>query len=54
MASKKRNIVALKCEESGIVNYHIKKPANLKEKLRVKKYSPKLRKHTMHVETKHG
>ena len=52
MAKKKREIVALKCEESGDLNYTIYKPNNLTEKLRVKKYSKRLKKHTWHVETK--
>lgn len=48
---KKGEIVHLVCEESGDYNYTLKrKPGG--EKLKVKKYSPRLRKHTVHVEKK--
>lgn len=48
---KKAETVFLVCEESGDYNYAIrKKPGG--EKLKLKKYNPKLRKHTVHVEKK--
>jgi large subunit ribosomal protein L33 len=48
---KKAETVFLVCEESGEHNYIVRrKPGG--EKLRLKKYCPKLRKHTMHVEKK--
>ena len=50
--SKKKTVIALKCEETGQINYHVYKPNNIEGKLRVKKYCPKLRKHTWHIETK--
>ena len=49
MAKKKLESLFLVCEETGDYNYTIRrKPGG--EKLRLKKYSPRLRKHTMHVE----
>ena len=55
MASKKkgpRNVIGLKCSESGIINYITSKNKNnMTGKLKLKKYSPKLRKITLHVET---
>jgi large subunit ribosomal protein L33 len=50
--SKKRaEVVFLVCEESGDLNYTLKrKPGG--EKLKLKKYCPRLRKHTWHVEKK--
>jgi large subunit ribosomal protein L33 len=48
---KKKEIVFLVCEETGDRNYTImKKPGT--NKLELKKYSPRLRKHTKHVEKK--
>jgi large subunit ribosomal protein L33 len=48
---KKAETVFLVCEETGDYNYCLRrKPGG--EKLRVKKYSPKLRKHTVHAEKK--
>lgn len=44
-------IVFLTCTESGDRNYTIKKKAKGK-KLELKKYSPRLHKHTLHVEKK--
>ncbi len=50
-SSKKKEVVFLVCEESGDYNYTLRrKPGG--EKLRIKKYNPKLRKHTVHVEKK--
>ncbi len=48
---KKKEIVFLVCEETGDRNYTIwKKPGSTK--LSLKKYSPRLRKHTLHTEKK--
>jgi large subunit ribosomal protein L33 len=48
---KKKEIVFLVCEESGDRNYTLfKKPGA--QKLELSKYSPRLRKHTKHVEKK--
>ncbi len=48
---KKAEVVFLVCEESGEYNYAVRrKPGG--EKLRLKKYCPRLRKHTWHVEKK--
>ena len=48
---KKLEVMHLVCEETGDYNYTVrKKPGG--EKLRLKKYSPRLRKHTVHVEKK--
>lgn len=48
---KKAETVFLVCEETGDYNYSVrKKPGG--EKLRLSKYSPKVRKHTIHVEKK--
>ncbi len=50
-SKKKAEVVYLVCEESGDYNYTLtRKPGN--EKLRLKKYSSRLRKHTWHVEKK--
>jgi large subunit ribosomal protein L33 len=50
-SKKKAETVFLVCEETGDYNYAIRrKPGG--EKLRLKKYSPKLRKHTWHAEKK--
>jgi large subunit ribosomal protein L33 len=48
---KKLEIVHLVCEESGDYNYTLRRKGG-GEKLKVKKYSPRLRKHTTHVEKK--
>lgn len=48
---KKAETVFLVCEETGDYNYTLKrKPGG--EKLRLKKYCPRLRRHTLHVEKK--
>ena len=55
MASKKGNrvLVGLACEETGMRIYVTSKNrVNTKEKLRLKKYNPKLRKHTWFSEVK--
>ncbi len=50
-ARRKRETLFLVCEETGDHNYAIRrKPGG--EKLKLSKYSPRLRKHTMHVEKK--
>ena len=55
MAKKKkgpRMLVGLKCSETGRVNYITSRnKVNTTEKLRLMKYSPELRKKTLHVET---
>ena len=48
---KKLEVVHLVCEESGDYNYTLRRKTG-GEKLQLKKYSPRLRKHTMHVEKK--
>jgi large subunit ribosomal protein L33 len=50
--SKKRaETIFLVCEETGDYNYSVKrKPGG--EKLRLKKFSTRLRKHTWHLEKK--
>jgi large subunit ribosomal protein L33 len=48
---KKLEIVHLVCEESGDYNYTIRRKSG-GEKLKLKKFCPRLRKHTMHVEKK--
>ncbi len=48
---KKAETVFLVCKETGDYNYTIKrKPGG--EKLELKKYSPRLRRRTVHVEKK--
>lgn len=50
-SKKKAETVFLVCEESGAYNYSVrKKPGG--EKLKLNKYSPGLRKHTIHNEKK--
>ncbi len=50
-SKKKAETIFLVCEESGDKNYTVRrKPGG--EKLRVKKYSPRLRRHTWHAEKK--
>lgn len=48
---KKSESVFLACEECGELNYTLRrKPGG--EKLKLKKYCPRNRKHTVHVEKK--
>jgi large subunit ribosomal protein L33 len=48
---KKLEVIHLVCEETGDYNYTMRrKPGG--EKLKLKKFSPRLRKHTVHVEKK--
>lgn len=48
---KKLEIIHLVCEETGDYNYTLRRKSG-GEKLKVKKYSPRLRKHTLHNEKK--
>jgi large subunit ribosomal protein L33 len=48
---RKAETVFLVCKETGDYNYAIKRKSG-GEKLQLKKYSPRLRKHTLHVEKK--
>lgn len=48
---KKVESVFLVCEETGDYNYTIRRKMG-GEKLRLKKFCPRLRKHTLHVEKK--
>jgi len=50
--NQKRKLVGLVSEESGLrVYYTTKNTQNTTEKLKLKKYDPKLRKHVLFVET---
>ena len=55
VAKKKKSnriLIALECIETGMRTYVTQKnKVNSKEKLQIKKYNPKLRKHTLHKET---
>jgi large subunit ribosomal protein L33 len=45
--------VGLKCTECGDINYTTTKNSKtMTEKLEIKKYSPRLKKHTVHKEVK--
>ena len=46
---RKLEVVQLVCEETGDQNYTLRRKTG-GEKLKVKKYSPRLRKHTVHNE----
>ena len=48
---KKSESVFLVCEETGDHNYTLRRKTG-GEKLKLKKFSPRLRKHTMHTEKK--
>ncbi len=48
---KKLEVVYLVCEESGDYNYTLRRKSGL-EKLKIKKYCPRLRKHTVHNQKK--
>ncbi len=53
MANGVRIKIGLKCQESGDINYTTwKNPKTHTEKVEVRKYNPKLRKHTVHKEVK--
>jgi large subunit ribosomal protein L33 len=50
-SKKKAEVVFLVCDETGDINYTLRrKPGG--EKLKLKKYCPRLRKHTLHTEKK--
>jgi large subunit ribosomal protein L33 len=48
---KRLEVIHLVCEETGDQNYTLRRKSG-GEKLKVKKYSPRLRKHTLHLEKK--
>jgi large subunit ribosomal protein L33 len=49
MAKESREMVWLQCTETGDLNYRTEiKVAGGPQKIEVKKYSPRLRRHTMH------
>jgi large subunit ribosomal protein L33 len=48
---KKKESVFLVCEETGDHNYTLRRKVGA-EKLKLKKYCPRLRKHTLHLEKK--
>ena len=50
-SKKKVETVFLVCEETGDYNYVLRSKSG-GEKLKIKKYCPRLRKHTLHVEKK--
>ena len=53
MANGVRIKIGLKCQENGDINYTTwKNPKTHTEKFEVKKYSPRLKKHTLHKEVK--
>jgi large subunit ribosomal protein L33 len=51
MAKEKVEHVMLVCSETGDINYYTSR-AKTTAKLELKKYNPKLRKHTLHKEKK--
>ena len=51
--SSKRKIIGMVSEETGLRNYYtIKNHQNSPEKLSLRKYDPRLRKHVTYTETK--
>ncbi len=48
---KKLEVVYLVCDETGDYNYTLRRRSGT-EKLKVKKYCPRLRRHTLHSEKK--
>lgn len=50
-SKKKLEITHLVCEETGDYNYHLRRKSG-GEKLRLKKFCPRLQRHTVHVEKK--
>lgn len=52
--SQGRNVFALKCTESGDINYYYERGHKKgdRKKIEVKKYNRKLRRHTLHKEVK--
>lgn len=51
MAKEKVEYVMLVCSETGDINYYTSR-AKTSPKLELKKYNPRLRKHTLHKEKK--
>ena len=53
VAKSKKKVVTvfLVCEETGDYNYAVRRRTGT-EKLKLKKYSPRLRRHTVHLEKK--
>ena len=50
--SMKRKTIGLVCEETGHRHYYTRKNTqNTPEKLRLRKYNPVVRRHTVYVET---
>jgi large subunit ribosomal protein L33 len=49
-----RNVAGLKCTVTGEINYYFErgKKKGDRAKVEIKKFSPKLRKHTVHKEVK--
>jgi large subunit ribosomal protein L33 len=47
-----REFVWLECTESGLRNYRVNKETRGTERLELKKYNKKLRKHTAHKESR--
>ncbi len=50
-SKKKADTIFLVCEETGDYNYTLRKKSG-GEKLKLKKYCPRLRTHTVHTEKK--
>ena len=50
-SKKKVEVIHLVCEETGDYNYVLRRKSG-GAKLKLKKYSPRLRKQTLHVEKK--
>ncbi|GIW99805.1 MAG: 50S ribosomal protein L33 [Pirellulaceae bacterium] len=50
-SKKKKEVIHLVCEECGEYNYTLKRKTG-GEKLRLKKFCPRSRSHTIHVEKK--
>lgn len=49
-----RNVIGLKCTETGVIYYYYErgKKKGDRAKIEVKKFNPKLRRHTLHKEVK--
>lgn len=45
-------LIKIKCQETGDILYTTRNKKNGDKKLELKKYNPKLRKHTVHKEIK--
>ncbi|KUK76253.1 MAG: hypothetical protein XD93_1020 [candidate division WS6 bacterium 34_10] len=52
MAKVKKNPIFLKCSVCDSRNYTEYKNRNMQDKVEKKKYCPKCKKHTLHIETK--